>query len=202
MKKYIMCAPLAAMLLVTTACVKADDDNGDESATTTSAEAADGAPVASGEDLSIDENLAAVADLSTFNDAVAAAGLTETLGGAGPYTVFAPTDAAFESVENAREMLDRGGAPLVNLMSYHIVPGVVAVEDLRNAIEQGGGSAEIATMSGATLTARLDGDDVVISTGAGNQARITEADKAQINGMVHVIDGVLQPVAANGGGGG
>lgn len=192
MKNHIVCAPLAAMLLVTTACVKADDETDDQSATT-SAEAADGTSAASSEDLSIAENLAANADLSTFNDAAAAAGLTETLGGAGPYTVFAPTNAAFDSVENAGEMLDRGGPPLVNLMGYHIVPGVVAAEDLRNAIEQGGGSAEIATMSGATLTARLDGDDVVISNGAGDQARITGADNAQINGMVHVIDAVLLP---------
>lgn len=192
MKSYFMSASAMALLLLAPAC---STEGGDaESADATAA--ADGETAAgaegSSEDLSIAENLAAMPELSTFNDAVAAAGLTETLGGVGPYTVFAPTNSAFDAVDGAGDMIDAGGPELVNLISYHIVPGVVTSEDLRAAIELGDGSVEIATMTGALLTGSADGDDIVLTDGAGNAFRISGADNAQQNGMVHVIDGVAQ----------
>lgn len=192
MKNRFLALPAIALLALAPAC---SSENSDDAATTT--EAADGTngPAVTesdaSEDLSIAENLAAMADLSTLNDAVAAAGLTETLGGAGPYTVFAPTNAAFAAVDGAPDMIAAGGPPLVSLLNYHIVPGVITAADLSAAIDDNDGAAEIATMTGAMLTARKDGDDLTLTDGAGNTVRITGADNAQQNGMVHIVDGVL-----------
>lgn len=142
-------------------------------------------------ELSIAENLAASGDLTMFNRAVEAAGLAETLAGIGPYTLFAPSDSAFEGGD-AAAAIERGGPELVSLVSNHLVPGVVTAEDLRNAIERGDGSTELATMTGATLTVTAEGEDLVISSN-GSEARVTRADLGQANGMVHVVDGVLEP---------
>jgi uncharacterized surface protein with fasciclin (FAS1) repeats len=145
------------------------------------------------------EALAASADHSSFVQALQSAGLTETLNGAGPYTVLAPTNAAFaaipEDVRNrlmAADQRDR----LVALLSYHIVPGTVTAEDLGRAIDGGqGGRAELATVTGDNLSLTRDGQAIVIGDGAGGRARVTSADQVQSNGVVHSIDAVLMPAA-------
>ena len=137
------------------------------------------------------------ADHSSFVQALQSAGLIETLRGAGPYTVFAPTNAAFDAIpEDARRRLmapeqrDR----LIELLSYHIVPGTVTAADLRRAIERGqGGRAELATVTGDNLSLFREGDTIVVTDGAEGRARITTADQTHANGVVHSVDTVLMP---------
>lgn len=145
----------------------------------------------------IGDSLAASIDHSSFMAALQSAGLADTLRGAGPYTVFAPTNAAWEAIpEDARQRLatpeqrDR----LITLLSYHIVMGTVTAEDLGRAIERGqSGRAELATVTGDNLGLARDGEAIVVSDGAGGRARITGADQVHSNGVVHSIDAVLMP---------
>ena len=145
----------------------------------------------------IGDALAGSADHSSLVQALQSSGLIETLRGAGPYTVFAPTNAAFEAIpEDARRSLT---APeqrerLVELLSYHIVSGTVTAEDLGRAIERGqGGRAELATVTGDNLGISREGEAIVLTDGAGGRARVTSADQTHSNGVVHSIDAVLMP---------
>ena len=145
----------------------------------------------------IGDALAGSADHSSFIQVLQSSGLIETLRGAGPYTVFAPTNAAFEAIpEDARRSLT---APeqrerLVELLSYHIVSGTVTAEDLGRAIERGqGGRAELATVTGDNLGISREGEAIVLTDGAGGRARVTSADQTHSNGVVHSIDAVLMP---------
>ena len=136
------------------------------------------------------------ADHSRLLAALKAAGLAETLGGAGPYTVFAPTNAAFEKLPagTAEGLMKPGSkAQLTGILTHHVVPGVVTAKDLAAAIERGGGKATLATMSGDTLTVTQANGGIVVTDGRGGQARVTQADQAQSNGVVHVVDAVLMP---------
>lgn len=195
---------MGAALALVAGCAEgdnaADDAAGGDTDVTADAATGEAEPVEAGgvtmsPDLTIAENVGAASDLSRLNEVATAAGLGETLAGVGPYTLFAPTNAAFDDLpEGALDtLLEQGGSPLANLVSYHLVPGVVTAEDLRNAIEDGGGSAELATLTGVTLTASEADGTLVIADGAGGEARVTTADAIQANGIVHVIDGVLEP---------
>jgi uncharacterized surface protein with fasciclin (FAS1) repeats len=145
----------------------------------------------------IGDALAGSADHSAFLQALQASGLIETLRGAGPYTVFAPSNAAFDAIPEetrrslmAPEQRDR----LIALLSYHIVPGTVTSADLRNAIARGAsGRAELATVTGANLSLFQEGEAIIVSDGANTRARITNADQNQANGVVHSVDTVLMP---------
>ena len=123
-------------------------------------------------------------DLSTLVEAVTAAGLAETLQGEGPFTVFAPTNAAFDALPAGE--LDRLLEPankeeLANILKYHVVEGEVMSTDLTN-----GQKAE--TLEGGTLTVTINGKTVKI-----NDATVATADVPASNGVVHVIDQVLLP---------
>lgn len=139
---------------------------------------------------SIAESLASSEGLSDLNTAIASAGLTEAMGGVGPYTLFAPADGRAPELESIGEMEMPARAALI---SYHIVPGLVTSADLRAAVEENGGPVDLATMTGATLRADAGEDGVTITDGAGGSVTVTEADLAQRNGVIHVVDGVLQP---------
>ncbi|MFN3945855.1 MAG: fasciclin domain-containing protein [Allosphingosinicella sp.] len=131
-----------------------------------------------------------------LNEAVEAAGFSETLRGAGPYTVFAPTDAALDALpeeERAALMSPEQRERLGSLLSYHIVPGTVMAQDIGVAIDRAGGRAELATVAGPTLSAARDGDAILITDGAGNRARVVRADELRSNGVVHSVDAVLMP---------
>ena len=145
----------------------------------------------------IGDSLAASIDHSAFMQALQSAGLADTLRGAGPYTVFAPTNAAWEAIpEETRRGLasEEGRERLITLLSYHIVSGTVTADDLARAIERGeGGRAELATVTGDNLSLSRDGDSMVVGDGAGGRARIVRADQLQSNGAVHSIDAVLMP---------
>ena len=142
------------------------------------------------------ENAVASPIHTTLVAAVTAAGLVETLSGPGPFTVFAPTDAAFAAlpagtVETLVQPANK--ATLTKILTYHVVAGRVTAADVVALIEQGGGSAAITTVSGDTLTASLDGSTVVLTDEKGGTARVTQADVLQSNGVIHVTDAVSIP---------
>ncbi|HWH22899.1 MAG TPA: fasciclin domain-containing protein [Allosphingosinicella sp.] len=132
-------------------------------------------------------------DHSTFRDAVRAAGLEPTFTGTQPYTIFAPTNAAFQAIPGGAEPLMKPEAKgqLTNILTNHIVPGVVTAKDLAQAIERGGGKAQIATVGGTTLTATRNGDAITIAGPGGAQARVAGSEHVGSNGVVHSIDAVL-----------
>jgi uncharacterized surface protein with fasciclin (FAS1) repeats len=135
-------------------------------------------------------------DLAQFAQAVQAAGLTDTLRSAGPYTVFAPVNAAFDAVPQetrTRLMAAEGRDRLTELLTFHIVPGVVTVEDLDAAIRRGQGRATITTVSGANLTVSREGDALVVTDASGTRARVVQADRIQSNGVLHHVDALLMP---------
>jgi uncharacterized surface protein with fasciclin (FAS1) repeats len=134
------------------------------------------------------------ADHKALAKAVQAAGLTETLSGAQPYTLFAPTDSAFGKLPGGAESLAAPEAKgqLVALLAGHIVPGLVTAQDLGRAVDRGKGKAELATVGGSNLRFSREGGSIVVTDAAGAQARITRADQLQSNGVVHSIDAVLR----------
>ncbi len=135
-------------------------------------------------------------DFSTLVTAVTAAGLGETLSGAGPFTVFAPTNAAFDKLpDGTLETLTapEGKEQLTSILTYHVVPGSTDAATLTKAIADNGGSYEMTTVNGAKLTATLDGDKVVLTDAKGGKATVTATDVAASNGVIHVIDTVVMP---------
>ena len=133
---------------------------------------------------------------NTLVAAVKAAGLVETLSGPGPFTVFAPTDAAFAklpagTVETLVKPENKG--TLTTILTYHAVAGKVTAGDLIKMITANGGKATITTVQGGTLTAMLDGGKVVITDAKGGKTTVTKADVMTSNGVVHVTDGVFLP---------
>ena len=138
----------------------------------------------------------ASADHGTLVAAVKAAGLVETLQGDGPFTVFAPTDAAFAKLPAGTvESLLRpeNKADLTRVLTYHVVAGEVGSADLVEKIRAAGGSARLTTVAGGNLTAKLDAGKVVLVDGKGGSATVTLADLDQSNGVIHVIDSVVLP---------
>ena len=128
--------------------------------------------------------------------AVTAAGLVETLSGEGPFTVFAPTDAAFAALsDGVVEALvqPENKAVLTKVLTYHVVAGRVTAADVIGLIEAGGGSAAIETLSGDTLTASLRDGAVILTDENGGVATVTQADILQSNGVIHVTDAVSVP---------
>jgi uncharacterized surface protein with fasciclin (FAS1) repeats len=142
------------------------------------------------------ENAVNSKDHTTLVAAVKAAGLVETLQSAGPFTVFAPTNAAFEklpagTVENL--LKPENQAALSSVLTYHVVAGRISSADVAKAIKAGNGKAEFKTVQGGTLTAMMSGKDVVLKDSKGNTSKITIMDVNQSNGVIHVIDTVVMP---------
>lgn len=136
------------------------------------------------------------ADFSTLVTAVTAADLGETLSGAGPFTVFAPTNAAFEKLPaGTLETLTapEGKEQLTGILTYHVVAGKTMAAALGEAIKAGEGTAVLTTVNGATLSASVDGDKVILTDAAGNKATVVIADVDASNGVIHAIDTVLMP---------
>ncbi|HEX8526477.1 fasciclin domain-containing protein [Allosphingosinicella sp.] len=146
----------------------------------------------------IAETAAQSADLSQLNAAVQSAGLAEVLR-AGSYTVFAPTNAAFDKLPQetrARLLAPEGRDQLRGLISYHIVPGVVTTDDLVRAMVQGGGRATLASVGGGNLIFSREGEAMFVSDTAGGRARISQPNQIQSNGVIHHLDTLLMPGAA------
>jgi uncharacterized surface protein with fasciclin (FAS1) repeats len=145
---------------------------------------------------SIVENAARSKSHTTLVAAVKAAGLVDTLAGAGPFTVFAPTDAAFARLPagTVDALLRPENKPaLQSVLTYHVVPGRVSAAQLVGKIKAGRGTAKLATVQGGTLTARLARGKVVLTDEKGGRATVTQADVFQSNGVIHVTDAVSLP---------
>ncbi|KQZ71583.1 beta-Ig-H3/fasciclin [Sphingopyxis sp. Root214] len=141
-------------------------------------------------------NLAASPDHKSLAAAVTQAGLVQTLSGAGPFTVFAPNDAAFVQVPPVTRdgwMRPAQKDVLASVLKYHVVPGKLTAADLSAKIAEGGGKAVLKTADGQDLAATKSGDAILLTSASGNKATVTQADVGQANGVVHVIDAVLVP---------
>jgi uncharacterized surface protein with fasciclin (FAS1) repeats len=142
------------------------------------------------------ENAVNSADHTTLVAAVKAAGLVETLSGAGPFTVFAPVNSAFAALPAGTVetlLKPENKATLVKILTYHVVAGNVSSKDVVKAIKKGNGKATFKTVAGGTLTAMLDGGKVVLMDEKGGKSTVTIADVKQSNGVIHVVDSVLLP---------
>jgi uncharacterized surface protein with fasciclin (FAS1) repeats len=142
------------------------------------------------------ENASAAPNLKTLVAAVKAAGLVDTLASPGPFTVFAPTDDAFAKLPAGTvETLVKpeNKAMLTSILTYHVVAGKVTAKDVVALIKKGGGKAQIKTVQGGTLTASLQGQNVVLTDAKGGKSMVTQTDVMQSNGVVHVIDTVVMP---------
>ena len=161
----------------------------------------DGNPMVGGAPMfrtkNIVENALNSADHTTLVAAVKAAGLVETLQGKGPFTVFAPTNAAFEKLPAGTvETLVRpeNKDTLTRILTYHVVAGRYDAKRLSQLIKKGGGQATLRTVSGGTLTARADGSGgITLADEKGGTSNVTIADVYQSNGVIHVIDTVVMP---------
>lgn len=136
-------------------------------------------------------------DHTTLVAAVKAAGLVDTLKGKGPFTVFAPTNAAFNMLPAGTVntlVKPENKTMLTGILTYHVVAGKVTAKDLMNQIKKGNGTATLKTVNGGTLTAMMNGPmNVVIKDAKGNVASISTYDVMQSNGVIHVVDKVLMP---------
>ena len=176
-----LCVP--AIALGVSACGSDDDDSSSSTGTTTAMEDT-GTTDAMAAEKDIVATAQATPDLSTLVKAVGAAGLVETLQGDDPYTVFAPTNEAFEALppaELARLLKPANKAELADILTYHVAEGDVKAADLTDG-------QKIDTVEGGQLTVSIDGDTVKI-----NGAKVVTPDVATSNGTVHVIDTVLLP---------
>lgn len=142
------------------------------------------------------DNAVKSADHTTLVAAVKAAGLVDTLKGSGPFTVFAPTNAAFAKLPagTVESLLKpEAKATLSAVLTYHVVAGNVSAKDLAKLIKDGNGEAKLKTVNGAELTATSGMGGITLHDTKGNTAKVTTADVNQSNGVIHVIDTVLMP---------
>jgi uncharacterized surface protein with fasciclin (FAS1) repeats len=191
MSRNVIGLGLALTILTLPACNKAEDGNQAANAAVggEAKEGVEGTTIASG--LAQDSKLLAAAK---------SAGLDATLAGPGPYTVLAPSNAAFDklppgTLENLQKPEQKG--QLTGLLTYHILPGVVLAEDIGKAIDNAKGKAVLATMGGETVTATREGDKIVLTDAAGGKATVVKADEKRSNGIVHEIDAVLSPAKSS-----
>ena len=142
------------------------------------------------------ENAVNSKDHTTLVAAVKAADLVETLQSKGPFTVFAPTNAAFDKLPKGTVetlLKPENKKMLQTILSYHVVAGKMNSMDIAKAIKMGKGKATMKTVSGGTLTAWMKGKKLYITDENGNSAQVTIADVNQSNGVIHVIDAVVLP---------
>jgi uncharacterized surface protein with fasciclin (FAS1) repeats len=135
-------------------------------------------------------------DHTTLVAAVKAAGLVETLKGKGPFTVFAPTNAAFDKLPAGtvdKLLMPENRAMLTKVLTYHVVSGRMDSKAIAKAIKKGRGTATFKTVSGDTLTAMMQGSSLVLTDEKGGTSMVTIADVRQSNGVIHVVDTVVMP---------
>jgi len=140
------------------------------------------------------ENASQANNLTTLVAAVKAADLVETLSGPGPFTVFAPTNDAFDKLPKGTVetlLKPENKAKLADVLTYHVIPGKVTAADLMKTIRGNRGKAKVKTVAGVTFWAMMNGKNVVLTDEKGNSSTIIAADINQSNGVVHVIDSVL-----------
>ena len=157
-------------------------------------------PVVGGKEMfpqkNIVENAVNSADHTTLVAAVKAAGLVETLQGAGPFTVFAPTNMAFGKLPAGTVdtlLKPENKDALTKVLTYHVVAGRLSSADIKKQIKAGNGKAMLKTVSGGTLRAMMEGNMIVLKDEKGGTSRITQANVFQSNGVIHVVDAVVLP---------
>jgi uncharacterized surface protein with fasciclin (FAS1) repeats len=142
------------------------------------------------------ENAVNSKDHTTLVAAVKAAGLVDTLSGAGPFTVFAPTNAAFGKLPAGTVdtlVKPESKATLTGILTYHVVPGRLTAADLMGQVKAGNGTATLKTAAGGNLTVKQTGDKLMITDAKGGSSSVTIGDVLQKNGVIHVVDTVLMP---------
>jgi len=153
-----------------------------------------GAPMYSSKD--IVDNAVNSKDHTTLVAAVKAAGLVPTLKGTGPFTVFAPTNAAFAALPAGTVdtlLKPENKAALTKVLTYHVVAGKLEAAALIKAVDAGGGKAMLTEVSGGMLTVTKSGTMIMLSDESGGMAHVTIPDVVQSNGVIHVVDKVLLP---------
>ncbi len=136
-------------------------------------------------------------DHTTLAKAVQSADLVSTLSGEGPFTVFAPTNNAFKALPHgklAKLLIPENKGKLGNVLKSHVIAGEVTAEDIMQAIEAGNGKAEFKTIGGESLTASIDGANVVLTDANGNTSKVSTTDVIATNGVIHVVDSVILPL--------
>jgi uncharacterized surface protein with fasciclin (FAS1) repeats len=189
---FLMASVTAAILLA--GCGKSDPPASDTGAASVADAISSDSAMNAG--TTIAANVAASPLHKTLAGALQAAGLAATLSGAGPFTLFAPTDAGFTQVPPVTRdgwMRPAQKAVLAGVLNYHIVPGKLTTADLSAKIAEGGGKAVLTTAGGQDLTATKSGSAILLTSSSGNKATVTGADLAQSNGVVHIVDAVLVP---------
>lgn len=142
------------------------------------------------------ENAVNSKDHTTLVAAVKAAGLVETLQSDGPFTVFAPTNAAFDLLPKGTVetlLKPENKATLTKVLTYHVVSGKIDAKELVRRIKEGNGKTELTTVAGGKLWAMMEGKNVVLKDEKGGMATVTIKDVYQKNGVIHVIDHVVLP---------
>ncbi|NIJ37050.1 putative surface protein with fasciclin (FAS1) repeats [Sphingopyxis panaciterrae] len=183
----------AAAMAVPAAQARAADEG---EATAAEADAAAGAMQ---DGWNIVQNATSSPEHKTLVQAITAAGLADTLSAAGPFTVFAPTDQAFSAVPppmTAYLMDPLNKDHLAQVLKYHVVPGRITSTDLYAKIKAGGGKTTLTTVEGEPLTFTEVQGNIKVDGTQGSSGYVTQADVAQSNGMIHVLNGVLMPTLA------
>jgi uncharacterized surface protein with fasciclin (FAS1) repeats len=142
------------------------------------------------------ENAVNSKDHTTLVAAVKAAGLVDTLEGPGPFTVFAPTNAAFAKLPKGTVdtlLKPENKAKLTSVLTYHVVPGRLSAKDLRDMAKKAGGKAKLKTVEGEDLWVEAKGNAIMIVDSKGDTAKVTIQNVFQSNGVIQVIDTVLLP---------
>lgn len=208
MKRTNICYAIAAIALtMTSACAMGSDNgamspNATNDVSTSAAMASDQAPMVGGAAMyptrNIIQNALNSRDHTTLVAAVRAAGLVDTLSGPGPFTVFAPTNAAFDrlpagTVDALLQPANR--STLTSVLTYHVVAGRLSAADLVQRVRAGNGRATLTTVEGEALSVTQSGNDIVLTDARGDMSRVTIANVVQSNGVIHVVDTVLLPAA-------
>ena len=142
------------------------------------------------------ETAVAAGDFKTLSAALQAAGLVDTLKGAGPFTVFAPTDEAFAKLPAGTVdtlLKPENKDALTKVLTYHVVAGNMSTADLKKSVKEGNGKAELKTVSGGKLWVMEKNGHIMLQDEKGGTAMVTIANVAQSNGMIQVINSVLLP---------
>lgn len=142
------------------------------------------------------ENAVNSKDHTTLVAAVGAAGLVDTLKSAGPFTVFAPVNAAFDALPAGTVptlLKPENKGMLAGVLTYHVVAGKLDTFEIGQRVAAGGGKAMLKTVAGGMLTVSANGNDMVVTDEKGGVAVVTTANVYQSNGVIHVIDKVLLP---------
>ena len=192
--KFRVSGAMLAMALSLSACTTMNDDMMSTSANTGGTVMVGGAVMYPNRN--IVENAVNSRDHTTLVAAVKAADLVDTLSGAGPFTVFAPTNAAFAKLPAGTVdtlLQPANQSMLQSVLTYHVVPGRLTAADLMARIKAGNGQARLTTVQGGTLTASMMGNKIMLTDAKGGMSHVTQGDVMQSNGVIHVTDGVSLP---------